>query len=127
MGQVTAHVREAHPEVTLTPDLVDAVRGRIRRRDDQLSLQAMEVSLPDTSAVADAPVQVQVPHTRCVEPVMVKLREVLTSHPGSAEVHVVVSEPGKRTVVRAGDTLRVEKSPALFGDLKALLGPACLG
>lgn len=30
MGQVAAHVREAHPEVTLTPDLVDAVRGRIR-------------------------------------------------------------------------------------------------
>ena len=111
----------------LAEDQVVAVRGRVRRRDDQLSLQAMEVALPDTSAIADAPVQVQVPHTRCVEPVMVKLREVLTSHPGSAEVHVVVSEPGKRTVVRAGDTLRVEKSPALFGDLKALLGPACLG
>ena len=111
----------------LAEDQVVSVRGRIRRRDDQLSLQAMEVSLPDTSAVADAPVQVAVPHTRCVEPVMVKLREVLSSHPGSAEVHVVVSEPGKRTVVRAGDGLRVEKSPALFGDLKALLGPACLG
>ncbi|PZR55454.1 DNA polymerase III subunit alpha [Xylanimonas oleitrophica] len=111
----------------LAEDQVVAVRGRIRRRDDQLSLQAMEVSLPDTSAVADAPVQVTVPHTRCVEPVMVRLREVLASHPGSAEVHVSISEPGKRTVVRAADTLRVEKSPALFGDLKALLGPACLG
>ncbi|WP_425954257.1 DNA polymerase III subunit alpha [Xylanimonas sp. McL0601] len=111
----------------LAEDQVVAVRGRVRRRDDQLSLQAMEVALPDTSAVADAPVQVAVPHTRCVEPVMARLREVLASHPGSAEVHITVSEPGKRTVVRAADSLRVEKSPALFGDLKALLGPACLG
>ncbi|MFP3713671.1 DNA polymerase III subunit alpha [Puerhibacterium sp. TATVAM-FAB25] len=111
----------------LAEDQVVAIRGRVRRRDDQLSLQAMEVSLPDTSAVADAPVQVTVPHTRCVEPTMARLREVLATHPGSAEVHITVAEPGKRTVVRAADALRVEKSPALFGDLKALLGPSCLG
>ncbi|MFI2294319.1 DNA polymerase III subunit alpha [Isoptericola sp. NPDC019571] len=110
----------------LAEDQVVTLRGRVRRRDDQMQLQAMEVSLPDTSAVADAPVLVTVPHTRCVEPVMVRLREVLATHPGSAEVHVSVAEPGKRTVVRAADTLRVEKSPALFGDLKALLGPSCL-
>jgi DNA polymerase-3 subunit alpha len=41
-------------------------------------------------------------------------------------VHVVVAEPGKKTLVRASDSLRVEKSPALFGDLKALLGQGCL-
>lgn len=110
----------------LAEDQVVTLRGRVRRRDEQMQLQAMEVSLPDTSAVADAPVLVTVPHTRCVEPVMVRLREVLASHPGSAEVHVSVAEPGKRTVVRAADTLRVEKSPALFGDLKALLGASCL-
>ncbi len=110
----------------LAEDQVITLKGRVRRRDDQMQLQAMEVSLPDTSAVADTPVLVTVPHTRCVEPVMVRLREVLATHPGPAEVHVSVAEPGKRTVVRAGDALRVEKSPALFGDLKALLGPACL-
>ncbi|AEG44071.1 DNA polymerase III subunit alpha [Isoptericola variabilis] len=110
----------------LAEDQVITLKGRVRRRDDQMQLQAMEVSLPDTSAVADTPVLVTVPHTRCVEPVMVRLREVLATHPGPAEVHVSVAEPGKRTVVRAGDGLRVEKSPALFGDLKALLGPACL-
>jgi len=110
----------------LAEDQVVTVRGRVRRRDEQMQLQAMEVSLPDTSAVADTPVQVTVPHTRCVEPVMVRLREVLSTHPGSAEVHVNIAEPGKRTVVRAADSLRVEKSPALFGDLKALLGPSCL-
>ncbi len=110
----------------LAEDQVVTLKGRVRRRDEQMQLQAQEVSLPDTSAVADSPVHVTVPHTRCVEPVMMRLREVLTSHPGPAEVHVHVAEPGKTTVVRAADRLRVEKSPALFGDLKALLGPSCL-
>ena len=30
-------------------------------------------------------------------------------------------------VLRIDDGLRVNPSPALMGDLKALLGPACLG
>ena len=30
------------------------------------------------------------------------------------------------TVLRLDDKLRVTPSPALYGDLKALLGPSCL-
>jgi DNA polymerase-3 subunit alpha len=32
----------------------------------------------------------------------------------------------RTTVVRLDDRLRVTKSPALYADLKALLGPSCL-
>lgn len=110
----------------LAEDQVVVLRGRVRRRDDTMQLQAMEVSLPDITGGAESPLAVKVSHTRCVEPIILRLREVLATHPGSAEVHVQVLEPGKTTVVRAGDGLRVEKSPALFGDLKALLGPSCL-
>jgi DNA polymerase-3 subunit alpha len=110
----------------LAEDQVVVLRGRVRRRDETLSLQAMEVALPDITVGSDSPLAVTVPHSRAVEPVIVKLREVLATHPGSAEVHVVVAEPGKKTLVRASDSLRVEKSPALFGDLKALLGQGCL-
>lgn len=110
----------------LAEDQVVVLRGKVRRRDETMQLQAMEVALPDVTTTADSPLAVTVPHTRCVEPVMVRLREVLATHPGSAEVHVAVAEPGKRTVVRAADTLRVDKTPALFGDLKALLGQNCL-
>ncbi|MBD5788081.1 DNA polymerase III subunit alpha [Cellulosimicrobium terreum] len=110
----------------LAEDQVVVLRGRVRRRDDTMQLQAMEVSLPDVTVGAESPVAVKVAHTRCVEPVVTRLREVLATHPGSVEFHVQVQEPGKTTVVRAGDALRVERSPALFGDLKALLGPSCL-
>ncbi|WP_125775315.1 DNA polymerase III subunit alpha [Antribacter gilvus] len=110
----------------LAEDQVVVLRGKVRRRDETMQLQAMEVALPDITTTNDSPLAVTVPHSRAVEPVIVRLREVLATHPGSAEVHVAVAEPGKRTVVRAADTLRVEKSPALFGDLKALLGQNCL-
>jgi DNA polymerase-3 subunit alpha len=110
----------------LVEDQVVVLRGRVRRRDETLSLQAMEVAMPDITVGSDSPLAVTVPHTRAIEATMVRLREVLATHPGSAEVHVVVAEPGKKTLVRASDSLRVEKSPALFGDLKALLGQGCL-
>lgn len=110
----------------LVEDQVVVLRGRVRRRDETLSLQAMELAMPDITVGSDSPLAVTVPHTRAIEATMVRLREVLATHPGSAEVHVVVAEPGKKTLVRASDSLRVEKSPALFGDLKALLGQGCL-
>jgi DNA polymerase-3 subunit alpha len=110
----------------LVEDQVVVLRGRVRRRDETLSLQAMELAMPDITVGSDSPLAVTVPHTRAIESTMVRLREVLATHPGSAEVHVVVAEPGKKTLVRASDSLRVEKSPALFGDLKALLGQGCL-
>ncbi|MFF1528742.1 DNA polymerase III subunit alpha [Cellulomonas sp. NPDC058312] len=111
----------------LAEDAVIVVRGRVRRRDDQMQLQAMEVSLPDLSAVADAPVVVTLAESRCIPPVVERLREVITTHPGITELHLRVTRPGGRTtVLRAGEALRVERSPSLYGDLKALLGPGCL-
>lgn len=111
----------------LAEDAVIVVRGRVRRRDDAMQLQAMEVSLPDLSAVADAPVVVTLSEARCIPPVLERLREVISTHPGITELHLRVTRPGGRTtVLRAGEGLRVERSPSLYGDLKALLGPGCL-
>ena len=55
-----------------------------------------------------------------------RLREILATHPGVTEVHLRLTQPGRSTVMRLEESLRIERSPALFGDLKALLGPACL-
>ncbi|MFI2752635.1 DNA polymerase III subunit alpha [Cellulomonas sp. P22] len=110
----------------LAEDAVVVVRGRVRRRDETMQLQAMEVTLPDLSAVADAPVVVTLPASRCTPPVVERLREVLSTHPGINEVHLRLTSPGRATVMRLDAGLRVERTPSLFGDLKALLGPSCL-
>ncbi|QTE30668.1 DNA polymerase III subunit alpha [Pengzhenrongella sicca] len=111
----------------LAEDQVVIIRGRVRRRDDSMQLQALEVSLPDVSAVADSPLTVSMSVTRCTPPVVERLREILTNHPGVIEVHLKLLSPGRATVMRLEESLRVERSSALFGDLKALLGPSCLG
>jgi len=110
----------------LAEDAVVVIRGRVRRRDETMQLQAMEVSLPDISAVADAPIVVTMPVARCTPPVVERLREVLSTHPGVTQVHLRLTSPGRATVMRLDEGLRVERSPSLFGDLKALLGPSCL-
>ncbi|MGW6006675.1 DNA polymerase III subunit alpha [Oerskovia enterophila] len=110
----------------LAEDQVVVLRGRVRRRDETMQLQAMEVSLPDISTVAETPVLVSLPESRCTQPVVERLREILSTHPGVTEVHLKLTSPGRTKVMRLEDTLRVEKSPALYGDLKALLGPSCL-
>nr|WP_297422667.1 DNA polymerase III subunit alpha [uncultured Actinotalea sp.] len=110
----------------LAEDAVVTLRGRVRRRDETVQLQAVEVSLPDVSAVETAPVTITLPVSRCTPPVVERLREILSTHPGVTEVHLRLTQPGRSTVMRLEESLRIERSPALFGDLKALLGPACL-
>jgi DNA polymerase-3 subunit alpha len=111
----------------LAEDAVIVVRGRVRRRDDAMQLQAMEVSLPDLSAVADAPVVVTLSEARLTPPVVDRLLEVMKTHPGMTELHLRVAKAnGRRALVVPSDGWRVERSPALYGDLKALLGPGCL-
>jgi DNA polymerase-3 subunit alpha len=111
---------------TLAEDLVVIVRGRLDRRDDVPKLVAMEMTQPDLSEGPRGPVVISLPVARCTPPVVDRLKEVLATHPGATEVHLRLQAAARTTVLRIDDGLRVNPSPALMGDLKALLGPACL-
>ncbi|MEV4010285.1 DNA polymerase III subunit alpha [Nonomuraea angiospora] len=111
----------------LAEDAIVFVKGRIDKREDVAKIIAMEVTAPDLSQEAGGPLLVSLPLTRCTPPVVGRLKEILTTHPGTSEVHLQVHNGPKTTVMRVDDRLRVTPSPALMGDLKELLGPACLG
>jgi DNA polymerase-3 subunit alpha len=82
----------------------------------------MDLSLPDISKADEVrPVVLALPPSRCTPPMVQRLVEVLSSHPGPAEVHLRVN----RHVLRV--TPRVAYTPALMADLKALLGPSAVG
>jgi DNA polymerase-3 subunit alpha len=66
------------------------------------------------------------PLTRCTQPVVDSLRDVLGTHPGVTEVRLKLRARNATTVMKLDDNLRVTPTPALFADLKALLGPGCL-
>jgi DNA polymerase-3 subunit alpha len=111
----------------LAEDTVVVVKGRLDRRDDAPAVIASELTLPDLSEAPAGPVVVTVAAARCTPPVVEKLKDVLATHPGVTEVHLRLQTGDRTTVMRLDDGLRVTPSTALMGDLKALLGPACLG
>ena len=108
-------------------DAIVVVRGRVDRRDDQPRIMAMDLSIPDITAPDDVkPVILALPTTRCTPPLVARLREILASHPGSAEVHLKLTHGPKSSLWRLGPA-RVATTPALMADLKQLLGPAGVG
>ncbi|WP_295697984.1 DNA polymerase III subunit alpha [Lapillicoccus sp.] len=111
----------------LGTDVVCVVKGRVSSRDDSMSIFAQDLVLPDIKEGPRGPVVLTVPLSRATSALAERLGGVLGEHPGVTEVHVKLTQPGRSTLMRLDDSLRVSAGPALFGDLKALLGPACLG
>jgi DNA polymerase-3 subunit alpha len=110
----------------LTHDAVVVVKGRVNRRDETPSIYASELTLPDISEGPRGPVVVTIDTNRATTGKIEELKSVLASHPGSTEVHVRLSQPGRSVLMRLEDTYRVSATESLFGDLKVILGARCL-
>jgi DNA polymerase-3 subunit alpha len=113
----------------LNEDAIVTVKGRLSRSKDQPELHGQEVSVPDLQRDGggpSGPVVISIPSTRCTMPVVDQLKDVLGTHPGVTEVRLRLMTKTATTVMKLDDRLRVSASPALFADLKALLGPNCL-
>jgi hypothetical protein len=111
----------------LAQDTVCAVKGRVSARDDSISVFAQELTIPDIREGPRGPVVLTLPLGQVTSARAERLREILREHPGATEVQVKLTQPGRSVLMSLDDSLRVTASSALFGDLKALLGPACLG
>jgi DNA polymerase-3 subunit alpha len=110
----------------LVEDAVVFVKGRLDKREDVPRLVAMELQVPDLSnAGTNAPVILTIPALKVTPPMVSRLGEILSHHKGESEVRIRLQGPSKTTVLRL-DRHRVKPDPALFGDLKVLLGPSCL-
>jgi DNA polymerase III subunit alpha len=111
----------------IAEDAIVVVKGRVDRRDDQPRIMAMDMSMPDITAPDSAkPVVLALPPSKCTPPLVERLKEVLSSHPGTAEVHLkLINGGGRSTLLRLGP-VRVAPTTALMADLKALLGPGVL-
>ncbi|UVO12075.1 DNA polymerase III subunit alpha [Mycobacterium sp. SVM_VP21] len=109
-------------------DAVVLVSAKVNIRDDRISLIANELVVPDFSANApDRPLAVSLPTRQCTMDKVSALKQVLTRHPGTAQVQLRLISGERITVLELDPSLRVTPSSALMGDLKALLGPGCLG
>jgi DNA polymerase-3 subunit alpha len=110
----------------LVQDSILVVRGRVSRRDDGLNLHAQSAFAPDLGAVdASGPLVLLMPEQRATEALVGDLAEVLQRHRGDTEVTLRLHRGSMAKVFEVPLPVRVTAD--LYGELKGLLGPNCLG
>ena len=112
--------------MNLMEDRIVVIRGRVDKREEQVKVMALDMSMPDISLAPTGPLIISMDTVRCTPPVVDRIKEILRSHPGKREVHLKLDDGRKSLVMKIGDDLRVTASPSLSADLKAILGPDCL-
>jgi DNA polymerase-3 subunit alpha len=108
----------------LTNDSLVAVSGRIRLRDQFLSMMVRNIK--HLESVSDAEVsllRVQVPAEHATASLISELDEVLKRYPGDAEVELRLRQTAGVQVFTLPH--RVLVTGPLYGELKRVLGPNC--
>jgi DNA polymerase-3 subunit alpha len=113
----------AQVALNIAEDAIVAVKGRTDAREDTVKLIASDLTVLDTTEAPRGPIRVRIEATRCTPPLVDRLKDVLSTHPGTTEVHLQLQGRNDLSVVI---DYRVTPSAALMGDLKALLGPAAV-
>jgi len=112
----------------IADDAVVLLGAKVRIQDDRISLIVNDLVVPDFShAQPDRPLAVSLPTRQCTLDKVTALKQVLSRHPGTSQVHLRLISGERITTLELDQSLRVTPSSALMGDLKALLGPGCLG
>lgn len=110
----------------LQNDAILVVRGRISRRDDGLNLHGQSAFAPDLGTMdAAGPLVLVMPEHRATESTIGQLAEVLERHRGDTEVTLKLHRSGTAKVFEVPRPVAVTVD--LYGELKGLLGPQCLG
>lgn len=111
----------------LAEDAVLAIKVRARERGDGgMQFSATELRVPNLQVQDTSPLVITLPAHRATPPVVEEVKSILTSHPGGIEVKLVLTGSGDPITVAVADQYRISRSSALYGDLKAALGPGCL-
>ncbi|WP_414683650.1 DNA polymerase III subunit alpha [Microbacterium sp. CFBP9034] len=110
----------------LVADSILVVRGRVSRRDDGLNLHAQSAFTPDLGSMDESgPLTLVVPEHRATERLVTELAAVLNRHRGGTEVTLRLHRGSAAKVFEVPMPVRVTAD--LYGELKGLLGPQCLG
>jgi DNA polymerase-3 subunit alpha len=113
----------AQVALNIAEDAIVAITGHTDAREDTVKLIGSELVELDTTEGPRGPVSVRIEATRCTPPLVERLKDVLSAHPGTTEVHLHLQG---RNNLRLAIDRRVTPSPALLGDLQALLGPSAV-
>ncbi|MEV4255302.1 DNA polymerase III subunit alpha [Spirillospora sp. NPDC049652] len=107
----------------LAEDRVVALQGRVNARDDAISFYVEDVAVLDIeTGLEPPPVVLSVAEPRVTLRLVRELKHVLTAHPGSAPVHMLLRRRGAKDVLFDLPAFKVAPGPAFAADVKSLLG-----
>ncbi|WP_406610287.1 DNA polymerase III subunit alpha [Planctomonas psychrotolerans] len=128
-GEITAmFMGKAYQEFApaLVADTIVVVKGRVSVRDDGMNLHAFSVFAPELSqAGGSGPLVISLAENRATTDTVQSLNDVLIRHSGDTEVRLqlVKGDNGRMFEIPFPVSLTAD----LYGELKSLLGPNCLG
>jgi DNA polymerase-3 subunit alpha len=109
----------------LMTDSVIAVKGRINRRDDGVTLHAHSLNVPQINATEpSSSLTLLVAESRATTDTLQAIKGVLDRHPGETEVRLRLTRAGTARVFELPYRIRV--TPDFYGEIKTLLGPSCV-
>ncbi len=115
-------------QAMLQPDSIIAIRGRVQRRDDEVTLHAQSAQVlnlqPDKAIEWQGPLVLSCPEYFATADVLTSLDRALEQHPGTTEVRLRLIGDGVARVFAL--PRRVEVSTNLLGEVKSILGRDCL-
>ena len=106
----------------LQDDAVVCVKGRLDTREDAPKLVCLEVTCVELASDGAVPLHLAVPPHRLDERCVEELKRVLVEHPGDSPVLLRLGT----TELRLPPTFNVDTTNGLLGELRVLLGPACI-
>ena len=110
----------------LANDSVVVVKGRVSMRDDGMNLHAVSLFTPDIGpSLGSGPLLISIPENRATTDTVAALNDVLIRHAGANEVRLKLLTSSVARVFELPYPVTV--SADLYGELKTLLGPNCLG
>ncbi|GAA4218858.1 DNA polymerase III subunit alpha [Actinocatenispora rupis] len=113
----------------LAPDLTIAVKGRINRRDQEISIVAMDMrtlEITDADLNAEPAVVVAIAAEKVDPDLVGELKRTLLNNRGETAVRVKLLGRDRNHLLALDDGLRVTPGPGLMSELKSLLGAGCL-
>jgi DNA polymerase-3 subunit alpha len=106
----------------LIEDAVVCVKGRLDTREDAPKLVCLEVTCVELAAAGIVPLRLAVPPHRVDERCVEEFKRMLVEHPGDSPVFLKLGT----TELRLPPTFNVDTTNGLLGELRVLLGPACI-
>ncbi|WP_046469776.1 DNA polymerase III subunit alpha [Allosalinactinospora lopnorensis] len=107
----------------LTEDTAVSIKGRVKEREGEYSIQAMELTLLDISHVSEGPppMLLSVPEKRLTPQLVRDLKQVLRSHRGQTPLTIRVDNLVKSRIYEIPD-YPIQVGPEFAGEIKSLLG-----